>query len=83
MANFTYKCVTVPDVFNTGTKGKDSHSSAVSTYENKINEAATDGWELVTVDTVTSVQNPGCIAGLFGSKGEVVTLKILILKKPA
>jgi len=82
MSNFNYKCVPVPDVLNTGKKGKDLHSLAVSTYEKIINDAASGGWELVNIDTVTSVQQPGCLAGLFGSKAEAVTFKMLVFKKP-
>ncbi len=82
MSNFTYKCVPVPDVVVTGKKGKDLHSQAVNTYEKIINEAADGGWELVNIDTITSVQQPGCLAGLFGSKGEAVTFKLLVFKKP-
>ncbi|GHS85240.1 hypothetical protein FACS1894201_04710 [Bacteroidia bacterium] len=83
MSNFIYKCVPVPDVVHTGRKGKDLHSHAVSTYEKIINDAASDGWELVNIDTVTSVQQPGCLAGLFGSKAETVEFKLLVFKKPA
>jgi hypothetical protein len=83
MSNFTYKCVPVPDVIHTGKKGKDLHSYAVSSYEKIINDASSGGWELVNIDTVTSVQQPGCLAGLFGSKAEAVTFKLLVFKKPA
>jgi hypothetical protein len=81
MSNFVYKCVSVPSVIDTGKKGKDLHVYAVSTYEKIINDAANGGWELVNIDTVTSVQSPGCISGLLGSKGETVTFKLLIFKK--
>ena len=47
MAHYTYKCVPVPTIVNTGQVGKDSHSAAVMTYEKIINNAANDGWELV------------------------------------
>lgn len=81
MSNFTYKCVSVPSVIETGKKGKDLHAYAVSTYEKIINDAALGGWELVNIDTVTSVQQPGCLAGLFGSKPETVTFKLLVFKR--
>jgi len=81
MAHYTYKCVPVPTIVNTGQVGKDSHSAAVMTYEKIINNAANDGWELVQVDTITSVQNPGCLGGLFGKKSEEANFKLLIFKK--
>jgi hypothetical protein len=40
MANFTYKCIPVPTVVNTGATGVDSHAQAVSTYQGIINNAA-------------------------------------------
>lgn len=77
MSNFTYKCVPVPETFNTGKKS----TEAVSAYERIINGAAEGGWELVSIDTVTSVQQPGCLSGLFGSKPQESTLKILVFRK--
>jgi hypothetical protein len=80
MPNYVYRCVHVPEVLNTGYTG-DSHSSAITAYERMINEVTRDGWELVQVDTITSVQTPGCLDGLFGGKNEAVTFKLLILRK--
>ncbi len=81
MANFTYKCIPVPTVVNTGATGEDSHAQAVSTYQGIINNAADGGWELVNIDTITS-QQPGCFGSLFGRKAESVTFKLLVFKKP-
>ncbi len=72
MANFTYKCIPVPTVINTGSTG---HEQAVSTYQGIINNAADGGWELVNIDTVTS-------KGIFNRKMESVTFKLLVFKKP-
>jgi hypothetical protein len=90
MAGYDYKCVPVPRSLFTGKVGKDSHSSAVEAYEAIIKGAAQDGWELDRQDTVTSIQSPGCLAGLlhkisgglFGKTGEEVNHKLLIFKKP-
>ncbi|MBX7059751.1 MAG: DUF4177 domain-containing protein [Leptospirales bacterium] len=81
MAQFNYKCVPVPTVLDTGKAGKDPHGAAVIAYQNIINESAKDGWELVQADQISSVQNPGCFAGLFGMKAEAMTFKLLIFKK--
>ncbi len=81
MKNYVYKCVSVPSVISTGQKGKDMHATAVSSYESIINKAAQGGWELSTIDTVSSTQKPGCLSGLFGGKAEVVTFKMLIFKR--
>jgi len=89
-----YKCVAVPETFDTGKSGKDSHSAAVSAYEQLINNAAQGGWELDHIDTVESHQSPGYCAAMIGMipiigplccgrKGEIqiVNYKILIFKK--
>lgn len=81
MKNYTYKCVPVPSVIETGKKGKDLHSQAVSTYESIINLAAEGGWELTDIDTVTSSQQPGCLSGLLGGKAESITFKMLVFKR--
>jgi len=81
MTQFKYKCVPVPTVLDTGKAGKDPHGAAVIAYEQIINQGAADGWELVQVDAVSSVQNPGCLSGLLGKKTEEVTFKLLIFKK--
>lgn len=86
MTNYVYKCVPVPEIIHTGTTGKDMHYQAVSTYESLINQAASGGWELVQIDTVTSVQQPGCLAMFTGGangKRDTVSFKLLVFKKPA
>ena len=81
MAEYEYKCVPVPRTMFTGKVGKDSHEDAVNAYNDLINNAAQGGWELDRVDTVTSYQKPGCIAGLFGRKDEEVNYKLLIFRR--
>jgi len=61
-----YKCVAVPETFDTGKSGKDSHSVAVTAYEQLIKNAAQGGWELDKVDTVESLQKPGFCAAIIG-----------------
>ncbi len=80
MKNYTYKCVSVPSMIRTDGKKK-LHSQAVKSYETIINEAAVGGWELVNIDTVTSVKSPGCFAALMGNKGETVSFKLLVFVK--
>jgi hypothetical protein len=90
MAGYDYKCVPVPRALFTGQSGKDSHSAAVEAYETIIKNAAQGGWELDRQDTITSYQQPGCLAGLLhkitggfiGKTDEEVNHKLLIFKKP-
>jgi hypothetical protein len=81
MTNYTYKCVPVPSIIDTGKKGKALHEQAVTTYESIINGAAEGGWELVNIDTVSSSQKTGCLSGLLGGKDEIVTFKMLVFRK--
>ena len=39
MAQYSYKCVPVPTVLDTGKAGKDPHGAAVTAYEAIINNA--------------------------------------------
>ena len=87
MSNYIYKCVPVPTIIDTGKTGKNMHENAVFTYEKIINNVAKDGWEFVNIDTVSSLQNPGCLGqliGIFtgGAKSEVETFKLLTFKRP-
>jgi len=88
MSNYIYKCIPVPTIIDTGTTGKNMHENAVKSYESIINNIAKEGWELEKIDTVSSMQNPGCLGqliGLFtgGAKSEIQTFKLLIFKKLA
>lgn len=75
MAQYQYKCVHVPAVVDTS---KNMHSIVIRQYEDVINDAATGGWELDHIDSVTSVQKPGCGSG---NKEETVTFKLMIFRK--
>ena len=79
--NYIYKCVPVPVAITTSTAGKDAHNKAVTEYENLINANALDGWELFSVDSIVSHQNPGCLGALAGQKGEDAVFKLLIYRK--
>lgn len=83
---YVYKCISVPEIVNTGNTGKNSHNAAINHYEKLINSLAVDGWELDMIDSVSSLQNPGCLGqliGIFtgGAKSEMVTFKLLIFRK--
>jgi hypothetical protein len=67
---YVYKCVSVPRLIRTGSVGKDDPGTAIVAYEKIINTAAEGGWELLQADSISSAQQPGCLAGLSGSKVE-------------
>jgi Domain of unknown function (DUF4177) len=77
MENYTYKCVPVPSMVE---MGKNKQLEAIQKYEDKINKLALEGWELVLIDSLTTRYNPGCLAGILGGKGEIVTHKFLVFK---
>jgi hypothetical protein len=89
MAEYDYKCVSVPRSILTGKAGKDLHEEAVRAYEGIIRDAAKGGWELDRNDTVTSYQKAGCLPGLLaqitggwlGKTDEEIDFKLLIFKK--
>ena len=83
MSKFTYKCVATPAIIDAGAKEKDLQSSVAGTYEKIINGAAIDGWELVNIDTVSSVLPTGCLSSFSNSKRETVTFKIFTFKMPS
>ena len=89
-----YKCVAVPETFDTGKSGKGSHDAAVTAYEQIIKNAAQGGWELDHIDTVESRQNPGYCAAMIGmipiigplccgrkAEVQIVNFKMLIFRK--
>ena len=77
MENYTYKCVPVPAVVETG---KNEHLEAIQSYEDKINKMALEGWEIVLIDSIITTYNPGCLAGMLGGKGESISHKFLVFK---
>ena len=79
--NYIYKCVTVPEIIDTGKVGKDAHDKAVAAYENIINENTANGWELFFIDSIVSHQNPGCLGTLLGKKGVDEIFKLLVYRK--
>jgi len=79
---YDYKCVPVPETFFTGKTGKDSHSAAISSYEQLIKNAAQGGWELDKIDSVESLQKSGYCAKLICKTPDVsVSYKLLIFRK--
>ena len=77
-----YKCVPVPETIFTGKTGKDSHSAAVSAYEQLIKNAAQGGWELDQIDSVDSLQSPGYCAALCCKATDIrVSYKLLVFRK--
>lgn len=87
---YTYKCVEVPVAV--AVSGKQSHLEAVKTYQNLINQEASQGWEYVSVDSIDSLYQQGCvqallskipIINLFIRQEEYITFKVIVFKREA
>jgi hypothetical protein len=85
---YVYKCVPVPTGFEIGRKN--SHLEAVKAYQDLINQEASQGWEYVNVDVISSEYTPGCLSGflsklpiinLFIRDAEVTAFKFIIFKR--
>jgi hypothetical protein len=78
--NYEYKCVSFP--LSVTVDKAHSLESAIQGYQDKINVLSKDGWEFVSSDSLTTVQNPGCLGGLFGQAATQIPHKFIIFRKP-
>lgn len=58
-------------------------NEAAAYLENIVNKHAQDGWEFYRIDEVGVKTQPGCLAALFGNKGDFNTYYVITLRKPA
>lgn len=76
---YQYKIIEVPGATNI--KNVKQLSVAQKDYEEKINLHSKDGWELDKIDSMITIESPGCIPSLFGAKPVERVHKILIYRK--
>ena len=79
MKEYEYKCVPVPHQITVGRK--DLHSDALDAYEEIINNGASGGWQLDSIDSIITKIPGGCLPGLIGKSESIVENKILIYKR--
>lgn len=77
--DYQYKCIELPLAVSVDRKG--THSDVVHAIEGAINAGAQGGWEYVGTEQVASVQNAGCLGGLFGGGQVTTTIRVMIFKK--
>ena len=58
---YEYKTVPAPMVLKVKNE-QDAHAS-IRSYGERINGEAVDGWELYSMETITTAQAPGCGGG--------------------
>ena len=75
-----YRCVPLASNLLTG-KSLDG-SAAASALETLINQWAADGWEFYRTDEFTVLNQPGCVASLFGGKAAAMSQKIVTFRYP-
>jgi hypothetical protein len=81
MANYTYKCVPIPAIVITAAKGKDLHVEATATHERLINDVASEGWEFVSIETISSSAKAGCLSILTGGRNEELVSKMIVFRR--
>ncbi len=77
---FTYKTVQLPKTIQVTAKNRDT--AAADMLQNVINQYSQQGWEFYRVDTVTTVQPPGCLGAFTGQREVYETLNVVIFRKP-
>jgi len=75
---YTYKTVLLPA---TMLVNKNASGEMATSFDRTLNAMAQDGWELVSMDTVTEVQKKGCIAALLGLPAQTTDYKCMVFKK--
>jgi len=64
-------------------KGSQSAKDVSDQLEGLLTQGAQEGWEFVQINNVNIEVQPGCIAGLFGSKADYVRFDMAIFRRQA
>ena len=80
MTNYQY--ATMP--FTGGTKSNDSSPgiTVAKQLEELLNDMSLIGWEYYRMDTVHVAVAPGCLAGLFGAKADLLQYDVMVFRRP-
>ncbi|WP_018466927.1 DUF4177 domain-containing protein [Calidithermus timidus] len=76
---YEYKAVQLPKHISVNARNRDS--AAAELIQGVINNFAAEGWEFYRIDTVTTVEPPGCLAALFGQKDTYTPLNVVIFRR--
>jgi hypothetical protein len=58
-----------------------TYDTVIKTFATLINKEATDGWKYHSMETLTIVENPGCLGAIFGKKAGNTLIYMLIFCK--
>ncbi len=75
MANYEYKCVSGPKQLVV--QSVNDSAKAIASYADIINAEAVDGWEFVSIETMSVSEAPGCLS----SKVIPVSFNMLVFRR--
>ena len=79
---YTYKMLQVPP--NVTVAKKVPHDRAAAMYlEDAVSEWAQNGWEFYSVESIGILENPGCLASLFGAKAMITEYYVIVFRREA
>lgn len=76
MANYEYKCVSGPKQLVV--QSVNDSSKAIASYADIINAEAVDGWEFVSIETMSVSEAPGCLSS---DKRISVSFNMLVFRR--
>ena len=79
MSKYEYKCLTMGA--GVQLSKKQGHNDLGTACEELLNKYSEEGWDLVTIDEVASVKQPGCIGRMFGRKHDRKFDKLVIFRR--
>lgn len=79
MQKYEYRTVPAPKVLSIINETQEA--AAIASFGNLINQGAQQGWEFVSMESITTEEAPGCLAFLGGSRGRVKVHNMLVFKR--
>jgi len=77
--NYEYKTIQLPQ--NVEVTPQTRTTAAALLIEKVLNTYSEMGWEFYRIDTVTTIEPPGCLAALFGAKATFQPLNVVIFRR--
>lgn len=81
MPGYEYKAVPFVGQIKTGFLSNEGPGTASKQLDDVINSNVGQGWEFVEVSHINILTQPGCIAGLLGSKATTIVYDQVIFRK--
>ncbi len=80
---FEYKCFQLPSVlfFDAAFRKQHGNQSIAKYIEQIIQRESVNGFEFYSTNQITELQQPGCMASLFGQKETVITYSVLVFRR--